>query len=150
MSQIAVTLVPRSFGSMNAGQPTQRESGPGGAGKLEREIGKPGESRGHVVAHSKFQFATAFHDQRIAVTLGLACGLPICIQFFQPRATGRIEFFRKGIAQLKFRIFQESCKFAPQRERILAGLARALEGNATDCAASILLRISSSRGLALS
>jgi hypothetical protein len=30
---------------------------------------------------------------------------------------------RKVIAQLKFRIFQKSCKFPPKRERVLASLA---------------------------
>src|SRR6266496_2411134 len=30
--------------------------------------------------------------ERIAATLGPACALPTCSQFFLPRATGRIEF----------------------------------------------------------
>ena len=29
---------------------------------LDREIGKPGENRGQIVAHGKFQPAAAFHD----------------------------------------------------------------------------------------
>ena len=36
--------------------------------------------------------------------------------------------FRKVIAQLQFRIFQESCKFPPQGERVLAGLAECTGG----------------------
>jgi hypothetical protein len=30
---------------------------------LDREIGKPGENRGQIVAHGKFQPAAAFHDR---------------------------------------------------------------------------------------
>jgi hypothetical protein len=40
----------------------------------------------------------------------------------QSHGTHRI--LRKVIAQLKFRIFQESCKFPPQCERVLASLAK--------------------------
>jgi len=29
---------------------------------LDREIGKPGENRGQIVAHREFQTAAAFHD----------------------------------------------------------------------------------------
>jgi hypothetical protein len=29
---------------------------------LDREIGKPGENRGQLVAHGELQPATAFHD----------------------------------------------------------------------------------------
>jgi hypothetical protein len=39
----------------------------------------------------------------------------------QSHGTHRI--LRKVIAQLKFRIFQKSCKFPPKRERVLASLA---------------------------
>jgi hypothetical protein len=33
--------------------------------------------------------------ERIAATLGPACALPTCSQFFLPYATGRIEFFAR-------------------------------------------------------
>src|SRR6202034_1407608 len=53
-----------------------------------------------------------------------ACGLPMCIQFLRPNATGRSQI----IAQLKFRIFQESRKFPPQCEGVLASLAECAGG----------------------
>ena len=61
---------------------------------LDREIGKPRENRGQIIADWKFQPAAAFYDRkkRMAATFGPACGLPMWIQFFRPRATGRIEF----------------------------------------------------------
>jgi hypothetical protein len=36
---------------------------------------------------------------RIAATFGPACGLPMCNQFFRPRATGRMEFSAKLVAK---------------------------------------------------
>ena len=58
---------------------------------LGREIGKPRENRGKVFAHGEFQPAAAFHDREYRRN-GPASGLPMCNQFFRPRATGRIEF----------------------------------------------------------
>jgi hypothetical protein len=37
---------------------------------LDREIGKPGENRGQVVAHWEFQPAAAFHDRENRSNLG--------------------------------------------------------------------------------
>jgi hypothetical protein len=59
---------------------------------LDREIGKPGENRDQIVANWEFQLRQLSTTDRIAATSGPACGLPMCIQFFRPRATGRIEF----------------------------------------------------------
>ena len=59
---------------------------------LHRQIGKSGEDRGQIVAQRELQPPTAFQPERIAATFGAACGLPMWIQFFRPRATGRIEF----------------------------------------------------------
>jgi hypothetical protein len=71
---------------------------------LDRKIGKPRGDRGQVVAHWEFQPPAAFHDRENRRNLG-------------PR-----------LAQLKFRIFQESRKFPPQCERVLAGLAECTGG----------------------
>ena len=61
----------------------------------DREIGKSGENRRKVVPHREFQPAAAFRDRENRSTLGPACGLPMCIQFLRPRATGRMEFSAK-------------------------------------------------------
>ncbi|SRR5712691_5234447 len=37
---------------------------------LDREIGKPGENRGQIVAHWEFQPAAAFHDRENRRNLG--------------------------------------------------------------------------------
>ena len=39
---------------------------------LDREIGKPGENRGQVVAHRNSQAAAAFHDRENRCNLGLS------------------------------------------------------------------------------
>src|SRR6266704_2510256 len=57
-----------------------------------REIGKPGENRGNVIAHRDLQPTAAFHDRENRCNFRSACGLPMWIQFFRPRATGRMEF----------------------------------------------------------
>ena len=52
----------------------------------------------------------------------------MCIQFFRPRATGRIEFSARLLLSSKFGVFQEAREFLPQRERVLAGLAECTGG----------------------
>ena len=59
---------------------------------LDREIGKSGEDRGQIVAHSEFQLRQLSTTERIAATLCPSRALPMWIQFFRPRATGRMEF----------------------------------------------------------
>src|SRR5664280_2033830 len=95
---------------------------------LNREIGKPGENRGQIVAHWEFQPAAAFHDREnrcnLRSRLGTADVYPVIPA--QSHRTHRI--LRKVIAQLKFRVFQETCEFSPQCERVLAGLAECTGG----------------------
>src|ERR1039458_8982148 len=74
----------------------------------------------------------------MAATLGPACGLPMCIQFLRPRATGRIEFSAKlllnsssGYSRKQVSLFQSASAY-------WQALLSALEGNAMACAASIL------------
>ena len=62
---------------------------------LDREIGKPEENSGQIFAHRSFNLRQLSTIERIAATLGPACGLPMCIQFLRPRATGRMEFSAK-------------------------------------------------------
>ena len=114
----------------------------------DREIGKPGENRGKVIAHRDLQPTAAFHDQRIAATFGLACGLPMCNQF-RPRATG-MEFSARLVLSSNSGYSKKRVSFFQSVSAYWQALVSVLEGNATDSAASILLRISSRRGLALS
>src|SRR6266478_9062803 len=88
--------------------------------------------------------------ERIAATLGPACGLPMCIQFFRPRATGRIEFSARLLLSSSSGYSRNRVSFLHNVSAYWQALLSALDGNATDCAASILLRISSRTGLALS
>ena len=74
----------------------------------------------------------------------------MCIQFFRPRATGRIEFSARLLLSSSSGYSRNRVSFLHSVSAYWQALLSALEGNATDCAASILLRISSSRGLALS
>src|SRR5664280_989249 len=81
---------------------------------LDREIGKPGENRGQVVAHWEFQPAAAFHDRQNRRNLGSRLWTADVYPVLSAQSHGTHGVFRKVIAQLKFRIFQESCKFPPQ------------------------------------
>src|ERR1017187_1899194 len=49
----------------------------------DREIGKPGENRGKVIAPRNLQPTAAFHDRENRCNLRPACGLPMWIQFFR-------------------------------------------------------------------
>jgi hypothetical protein len=59
--------------------------------------------------------------ERIAATFGPACGLPMCIQFFRPRATGRIDgssvfSAKRGVIPVKSTLTQynvQTCNLPP-------------------------------------
>jgi hypothetical protein len=74
----------------------------------------------------------------------------MCIQFFRPRATGRIEFSARLLLNSSSGYSRNRVSFFQSVSAYWHALLSALEGNATDRAASILLRISSRRGLAVS
>ena len=94
----------------------------------DREFGKPGENRRKVVAHRDFQPAAAFHyrenRRNLRSRLWAADVQPIP-STKNYRTHGVL---RQVIAQLKFWIFQKSCKFPPKRERVLASLAECAGG----------------------
>ena len=116
----------------------------------DREIGKPGENRGKIVAHGDFQPTTALHNRENRRNLGSRVWTADVYPVLPAQGHRTHRILRKVVAQLKFRIFQESRKFPPQCvSAYWQALLSALEGNAMDCATSILLRISSNRGLAL-
>ncbi len=70
----------------------------------------------------------------------------MCIQFFRPRATGRIEFSARLVLSSSSGYSRNRVSFLHSVSEYWQALLSALEGNATDCAVSILLRISSTRG----
>jgi hypothetical protein len=111
---------------------------------LHLQIGKSGEDRGQIVAQRELQPPTAFQTERIAATFGAACGLSMWIQFFRPRATGRIEFSARLLFNSSSGYSRNRVSFLHVVSAYWQALLSTLEGNATDCAASILLRISSS------
>ena len=89
----------------------------------DREIDKPGENRGKVIAHRNLQPSAAFHDRENRRNFRPGQWTADVQPVLSTQSHGTHRVFRKVIAQLKFRIFQKSCKFLPQRERILASLA---------------------------
>ena len=90
----------------------------------DREIGKPGENRGKVIAQRELQPAAAFHDRENRCNLRSRLWAADVDPVLPTQSHGTHGILRKVIAQLKFRIFQKSCKFPPKRERVLASLAQ--------------------------
>jgi len=74
----------------------------------------------------------------------------MCIQFLRPRATGRMEFSARLVLSSNSGYSRKWVSFFQSVSAYWQALLSALAGNATDCAAAILLRISSRRGLAVS
>ena len=83
-TQIALVRLDRMLGDPRSGRKVWKE--------LDCDIGNAGKDRGQIVAHRELQRQQVSTTERVAATFGPACGLPIWIQFFRPRATGRIEF----------------------------------------------------------
>jgi transposase len=68
--------------------------------------------------------------------LGPACELPMCIQFFRPRATGHIEFSARLLLSSSSG-YSKRVSFFHSASAYWQALLSALEGKAADCAASI-------------
>jgi len=75
--------------------------------------------------------------ERIAATFGPACGLPMCKQFFRPRAIGRMEFSARLVLSSKSGYSKKRVSFFHSASAYWQAFLSALEGNAMDCAASI-------------
>jgi hypothetical protein len=114
------------------------------------EIGKPGENRGKIVAHWELDPAADFHDRENRCYLRPASGLPMWIQCFRPSATGRMEFSARLVLSSDSGYSKKRGSFFQSVSAYWRALPSALEGTAIDYATSILLRISSRRGLAVS
>src|ERR1017187_7069637 len=71
---------------------------------------------------------------RMAATFGPACWLPTWIQFFRPRATGRIE--RQVVAQFQLGMLQEARELPPERKCVVRRLAQ--RAGRQGCVASCL------------
>src|ERR1022692_4073559 len=80
---------------------------------LDRAISESGKGRSQIIAHWELQPSTAFHNREnrrdLRPRLWAADVQPILVT--QSYRTHRV--LRKVIAQFKFGIFQESCKFHP-------------------------------------
>ena len=68
--------------------------------------------------------------ERIAATFGPACGLPMCNQFFRPRATGRMEFSARLVLSSNSGYSKKRVSFFQSVSAYWQALLRALEGNA--------------------
>ena len=116
----------------------------------DRAISESGKYRRQVDANGDSHPSAAFHDRENRRNLRprpwTADVYPVLAT--QSHRTHRI--LRKVVAQLKFRIFQKSCKFPPKRERVLASLAECAGRQCNGLRCLDLLRISSRIGLAAS
>jgi hypothetical protein len=86
---------PRSnTGKLTNGLDQEEETQAFGVSSGRRQIGRSA-SPGRIVAKKSrsgsFNLRQLSTTERIAATLGPACGFPMCIQFLRPNATGRIE-----------------------------------------------------------
>jgi hypothetical protein len=72
------------------------------------------------------------------------------IQFFRPSATGRMEFSARLALSSNSGCSKKRVSFFQSVSAYWQALLSELEGNARDCAVSILLRISFKSGLAFS
>src|SRR5271165_3413010 len=88
----------------------------------DREIGKPGENRGKVITHRDLQPTAASHDRENRCNLRSRLWAADVQPILSTKSYRTHGVLRQVVVQLKFRIFQKSCKFPPKRERVLAGL----------------------------
>jgi hypothetical protein len=116
----------------------------------DREIGKAGENCGKVIAHRDLQPTAAFHDRENRRNLRPRLWAADVQPILRPRATGRVEFSARLVLSSNSGYSRNRVSFLHSVIAYRQALLSALEGNAIDCAASILLRISSRSGLAIS
>src|SRR5258708_2816947 len=64
---------------------------------LDREIGKPGENRGQIVAYWEFQSAAAFHAREYRGNLGSRLGAAYAYPLLPTQSHGTHRVFRKVI-----------------------------------------------------
>src|SRR5271169_5046175 len=117
---------------------------------VDREIGKPGENRGKVVAHRDSQPPAAFHDREDRRNLRSRLWAADMDPVLPTRATGRMEFSARLLLNSSSGYSRNRVSFLQSLSAYWQALLSALEGNATEWAASILQRISSRRGMAVS
>src|SRR5205823_1402961 len=116
----------------------------------DRQIGKPGENGRKIVAQPNLQPAAAFHDRQNRCNLRSCQWTADVYPILRPRATGRMEFSARLVLSSNSGYSRKRVSFFQSVSAYWQALLSVLEGNAPDCATSILLRITSSRGLALS
>ncbi len=117
----------------------------------DREIGKPGENRGKVIAHRDLQPTAAFDDRENRRNLRSR----LWAADVQPILSTQCHGTHGVLRQVSYLALirdtpKKRVSFFHSVSAYWHALLSALEGRATDCAASILLRISLRRGLAVS
>src|SRR6267378_2437742 len=105
----------------------------------DREIGKPGQNRGQIVAHGDFQPPAAFHDRENRRNLRSCQWTAYVYPVLATRATGRMEFSAKLVLSSNSGYSKNRVSFFQSVSAYWQALLSALEGNAIDCAAAILL-----------
>src|SRR5690348_1196134 len=85
---------------------------------LDREIAKSGKDGEQIVTNWEFQPAAAFHYRENRRNLWSRLWTAYVQPVLSTQSHGTHRILRQVI-----RVFQESCKFPPQRERVLAGFA---------------------------
>ena len=117
---------------------------------LDRDIGKSGENRCQIVTHGDFQPTAAFHDRKDRRDLRSRVRTADVYPVLPAQGTGRMEFSARLLLSSSSGYSKKRVSFFQSVIAYWQALLSALEGNATDCAASILAWISSRRGLAVS
>ncbi len=77
----------------------------------DREIGKPGENRGKVIAHRDFQPTAAFHDRENRRDLRSRVWAAYVYPILPTQSHGTHRILRKVVAQLKLRYSKNRVSF---------------------------------------
>jgi len=119
-TQIALVLLHRMLGDPRSGSKAWKAP--------DCDIGKSGKNRCQVVANGDFQPTAAFHDRENRRDFW-PCLWAAYVDPVLPTKSDRTHrILRQVIAQFKFWIFQESGKFLPKRESVVAGVAECAGG----------------------
>jgi hypothetical protein len=106
-----------------------------------RQIGKSGEDLGQMVAQRELQPPTAFHDRENRCDLRSRLWAAYVDPVLSTQSHRRIEFFARLLLNSSSGYSRNRLSLLHSVSAYWQALLNALEGNATDCADSILLRI---------
>src|ERR1039458_2549324 len=86
----------------------------------DREIGKPGENRGKVIAHRDFQPTATFHDRENRCNLRSRLWAADVQPILSTKSYRTHGVLRQVSTYLYFGILQEAGELLPKPERVLA------------------------------